>query len=342
MAGESDAVREPVERALADAREARDELAAKWAEEKGQLDRVSEITRKIDELRMEAERAERAGDLQRVAEIRYGELPALERELEERREPVGEPMVKEEVDEDDVAVGRRPLDGHPRRPAARGRDAQARPHGGAAAPAGGRPGRGDRGRVECAAPRPLRPPGPEPPDRLVRLPRPDRGRQDRAREGARRVHVRRRARPDQARHVRVHGAPRRLAARRRPAGLRRLRRGRPAHRGGAAAALLGDPARRDREGPPRRLQPAPPDPRRRAPHRRPGPHGRLPEHGPDHDLEPQKRRGDARALPARVSEQARRDRRVRAPQPRADRRDRRAPARAACGSGWPSAGSRSS
>ena len=103
MAGESDAVREPVERALADAREARDELAAKWAEEKGQLDRVSEITRKIDELRMEAERAERAGDLQRVAEIRYGELPALERELEERREPVGEPMVKEEVDEDDVA-----------------------------------------------------------------------------------------------------------------------------------------------------------------------------------------------------------------------------------------------
>ena len=105
MAGESDAVREPVERALADAREARDELAARWAQEKGQLDRVSEVTRAIDELRMEAERAERAGDLQRVAEIRYGELPALERELEERREPVGgEPMVKEEVDEDDVAA----------------------------------------------------------------------------------------------------------------------------------------------------------------------------------------------------------------------------------------------
>ena len=103
MAGESDEVREPVERALADAREARDELAARWAQEKGQLDRVSEVTKAIDELRMEAERAERAGDLQRVAEIRYGELPALERELEERREPVGEPMVKEEVDEDDIA-----------------------------------------------------------------------------------------------------------------------------------------------------------------------------------------------------------------------------------------------
>ncbi len=52
---------------------------------------------------MEAERAERAGDLQRVAEIRYGELPALEKELEERETPAA-PMVKEEVDEDDIAA----------------------------------------------------------------------------------------------------------------------------------------------------------------------------------------------------------------------------------------------
>ena len=51
---------------------------------------------------MEAERAERNGDLQRVAEIRYGELPELERELAER-EAIETPMVKEEVDEDDVA-----------------------------------------------------------------------------------------------------------------------------------------------------------------------------------------------------------------------------------------------
>jgi ATP-dependent Clp protease ATP-binding subunit ClpB len=52
---------------------------------------------------MESDRAERNGDLQRVAEIRYGELPELEKELEERAEPVESPMVKEEVDEDDVA-----------------------------------------------------------------------------------------------------------------------------------------------------------------------------------------------------------------------------------------------
>jgi ATP-dependent Clp protease ATP-binding subunit ClpB len=108
MGKESKEVREPVERELADAKAHRDELAARWAKEKEALDRVKEITQKIDDLRMEAERAERQGDLQRVAEIRYGELPALETELAEREQAEFEPMVKEEVDEDDVAavVGR--------------------------------------------------------------------------------------------------------------------------------------------------------------------------------------------------------------------------------------------
>src|SRR5262249_8578901 len=106
MAKETDEVREPVERALAEAREARDALAARWATEKDSLERIREITRRIDELRTEAERAERQGDLQRVGEIRYGELPALEKEVSERdgQEAVAEPMVKEEVDEDDIAA----------------------------------------------------------------------------------------------------------------------------------------------------------------------------------------------------------------------------------------------
>src|SRR5262245_57543559 len=105
MAKETPVVRGPVERELADAKERRDELAGRWADEKDVLDRVKEVTRQIDELRMEAERAERQGDLQRVAEIRYGLLPALEQELSERGEAVHavEPMVKEEVDEDDIA-----------------------------------------------------------------------------------------------------------------------------------------------------------------------------------------------------------------------------------------------
>jgi len=96
------AERAPLERELADVRERRDELARRWAREKESLERVKEITRRIDEIKGEAERAERVGELQRVAEIRYGELPALERELSDRALP--DPMVKEEVDEDDIAA----------------------------------------------------------------------------------------------------------------------------------------------------------------------------------------------------------------------------------------------
>jgi ATP-dependent Clp protease ATP-binding subunit ClpB len=103
MAKESNEVREPVERALAEAKEERDALAARWAKEREALEKIKEATRRIDELRMEADRAEREQNLQRVAEIRYGELPQLEEELSERRAPEN-PMVKEEVDEDDVAA----------------------------------------------------------------------------------------------------------------------------------------------------------------------------------------------------------------------------------------------
>jgi ATP-dependent Clp protease ATP-binding subunit ClpB len=104
MANESPATREPLERQLADAKEERDALAARWAVEKQSLERVKGATKRIDELKMEAERAERQGDLQRVAEIRYGELPALEQELEERDGARADAMVKEEVDEDDIAA----------------------------------------------------------------------------------------------------------------------------------------------------------------------------------------------------------------------------------------------
>jgi len=104
MQNEDRALRDPLAAELASAKEERDSLAARWATEKEALDRVKEITQKIDELRMEFERAERVGDFNRAAEIRHGELPELERELSVRAEPQAPPMVKEEVDEDDVAA----------------------------------------------------------------------------------------------------------------------------------------------------------------------------------------------------------------------------------------------
>jgi ATP-dependent Clp protease ATP-binding subunit ClpB len=104
MGNETEAVREPIERELADAKAIRDELAARWSREKESLQRLADIKRQIDELRMEADREERAGNLARVAEIRYGLLPELEKELEEREQRTEIPMVKEEVDEDDIAA----------------------------------------------------------------------------------------------------------------------------------------------------------------------------------------------------------------------------------------------
>jgi ATP-dependent Clp protease ATP-binding subunit ClpB len=101
---EETSTRDALEKERAEAQEARDELAARWAKEKEGLERVKEITRLIPELMAEAERAERNSDYERVGEIRNGELPELERELEAREADEIERMVKEEVDEDDIAM----------------------------------------------------------------------------------------------------------------------------------------------------------------------------------------------------------------------------------------------
>ena len=152
-----------------------------------------------------------------------------------------------------------------------------------------------------------RPEGPQAPDRLVRLPRPVRRRQDGARAHARRVPVRRRGRDGAHRHVGVHGEARRVAPRRLASGLRRLRRGRPADGSGAPQAVQRAAARRDREGPPGRLQHPPADPGGRAADGLAGPHGRLPARHRDHDLEHRGQR-DRAEHPARLRGVGRRDR----------------------------------
>ena len=98
------AARVPLEKAAGRGEGTRDALSARWAREKEALERIKYATRRIDELRMEAERAEREGNLQRVAEIRYGEIPELEKALASRDATIENPMVKEEVDEDDIAT----------------------------------------------------------------------------------------------------------------------------------------------------------------------------------------------------------------------------------------------
>ncbi len=164
--------------------------------------------------------------------------------------------------------------------AAHGRRAAQPPH---------RPGRGRaRGRQghPPLARRPQRPPAA---DRLVHLPGPVRRGQDRARPRAGRVPVRRRRHARAARHERVHGEALRVAPGRLAARLRGLRRGRPAHRGRPPQALRVVLLRRDRKGAPRRLQHPAADLGRRAPDRRPGPHGRLQQHHRHHDQQRRRR-----------------------------------------------------
>ena len=164
-----------------------------------------------------------------------------------------------------------------------------------------RPGGGADDGLEGHPPEPRRAPRPEASDRLVHLPRSDRRGEDRAGTRARRVPLRGRQRPHQARHVGVHGEVRGLAARRGASGLRRLRRGRPAHRAGEETSLLRRPLRRDREGAPGRLQHPPSGARGRPAHRQLRPRRELPEHGHHHDVQRRReghRQGTGHRLPA--------------------------------------------
>ncbi len=87
---------------LADREEELRALRSRWDLEKASLDRIGDLKIRIDELRNIADRAVRDGDLEQAARIQYGELPELERELENQAGPEGG-MVSEEVTAEDVA-----------------------------------------------------------------------------------------------------------------------------------------------------------------------------------------------------------------------------------------------
>ncbi|RRQ29330.1 ATP-dependent chaperone ClpB [Rhodococcus sp. Eu-32] len=91
---------------LADDREKLSELSARWQNEKNAIDSVRVLKEELENLRGESERAERDGDLGKAAELRYGRIPALEKQLEQQTEASpaqDDVMLKEEVGPDDVA-----------------------------------------------------------------------------------------------------------------------------------------------------------------------------------------------------------------------------------------------
>ncbi len=99
---------EKIERELAELSSRRDELRAQWMKEKEVILRIRNLKEEIEKTRFESQKAEREGDLTRAAELRYGRLIELQKELEAENQKLQEiqsrrKMLKEEVDEEDVA-----------------------------------------------------------------------------------------------------------------------------------------------------------------------------------------------------------------------------------------------
>ncbi|MEV5162430.1 ATP-dependent chaperone ClpB [Streptomyces sp. NPDC053728] len=98
---------EKIRRDLADKEEELRGLTARWEKEKQGLNRVGELKERLDELRGQAERAQRDGDFDTASQLLYGEIPGLERELAEadeaEQEASTDTMVKDEVGPDDIA-----------------------------------------------------------------------------------------------------------------------------------------------------------------------------------------------------------------------------------------------
>jgi ATP-dependent Clp protease ATP-binding subunit ClpB len=101
--------REAIERDVAELQETLSGMTAQWQREKDAIEAVKTVRERLEQARVEAERAEREADLQRAAELRYGEIPALEQQLAEAEASSGASgdggvqFLKEKVDAEDVA-----------------------------------------------------------------------------------------------------------------------------------------------------------------------------------------------------------------------------------------------
>ena len=100
---------EQISRQIADLQDEHKQLMATWVDEKTIVEKIQMVKQQIEELRYQAEKAERETDLGRVAEIRYGQLPAAEKELESHIarlrefETEAKRLVREEINAEDIA-----------------------------------------------------------------------------------------------------------------------------------------------------------------------------------------------------------------------------------------------
>ena len=91
---------------MAEQQEKLDELQARWETERASLNRVGDLKNKLDGARIQAERAQREGNLEKASRLLYGEIPGLERELAdaEKAEQSDDRMVGDQVTDEDIAA----------------------------------------------------------------------------------------------------------------------------------------------------------------------------------------------------------------------------------------------
>ena len=303
----SAARREAIEAELAELRERSGEMKARWQNEKSAIEAIKEAKSRLEESNREAERAERDADLERAAQLRYGEIPELEKTAADQEAKLAElhrdggSMLTEEVTEEDIAEVVSKWTGIPVSRLMEGEvekliHMEERLHErvvGQAEAVEAVSNALRRSRAGLADPN--RPIGV-----FLFLGPTGVGKTELARALAEFMFDSEQAivRIDMSEYMEKHTVARLIGA---PPGYVGLRGGRSAHRGGSPAPVRGHPARRDREGPSRRLQRPASDHGRGATHRRAGPYRRLHQLDPDHDLErrlagDRRRARDARRL----------------------------------------------
>ncbi len=97
-----------LEKELADLKEEQGRLDTHWQQEKQMIQRTAKLQEELESVKLEVERAQRAGDYQRASELQYGRVPQLERDIKEAENRLAEAqksgrMLKQEVDEEDIA-----------------------------------------------------------------------------------------------------------------------------------------------------------------------------------------------------------------------------------------------
>ena len=211
-----------LEKELADLEQRAAELTSMWRAEKEKLGQVQKIKEELDTNSCRARKGAAPGQSGPRRRAGLWAHPRARQEASRCRAGVAAVARRRGGDGEPRGAGGVPVDRHSGRQDARRRARQAAEDGGCAVAARGRAGGGGACGGDRGAPGPCRPPGPQPADRLLHVPRSDWRRQDRAHQGACLFPVRRRARDGSHRHVGIYGEALGVAADRRPSRLCRL------------------------------------------------------------------------------------------------------------------------